>query len=64
VTSHSAAEAKAHWAQLAFTGRGMPPREGVGSGDIKRILNSTPGAIGYIGESELDSSVKVIFAVK
>lgn len=64
VTNHSAAEAKAHWAQLSFTGRGEPPREGTGSNDVKKILNSTPGTIGYIEKSELDSSVKVIFTVK
>lgn len=64
VANRSAAEAKAHWAQLSFTGRSMPPRESTGSSDLKKILNSTPGAVGYIEKSELDSSVKVIFTVK
>jgi hypothetical protein len=64
VTNKSAAQAKAQWAKLYFTGRGMPPREGMDSADIKRILNSTPDAIGYIEESDLDSSVKVIFVVQ
>ncbi len=64
VTNYSAAEANARWAELSFTGRGMPPRVSTSSSDVKIILNSTPGAIGYIEESELDSSVKVIFTVK
>ena len=64
LTSHSAAEAKAHWVKLSFTGRGMPPRASVGSSDIKKILNSTPGAIGYIEKTELDSSVKVLFTME
>lgn len=64
VANKSAAQARAQWAKLYFTGRGIPPREGMGSADIKRILNSTPDAIGYIDESALDSSVKVIFVVK
>lgn len=64
VADCSAAEAKARWAQLAFTGRGEPPRVGNGSSDVKRILNSTPGSIGYIEESELDSSIKVLFTVE
>lgn len=64
VTNYSAAEAKARWAQLSFTGRGEPPRVSNGSSDVKKILNSTPGAIGYIEKSELDSSVKVVFIVE
>ena len=64
VANKSAAQAKAHWAKLYFTGRGAPPREGTDSGDIKKILNSTTGAIGYIERSSLDSSVKVVFVVQ
>lgn len=64
VTNYSAAEVKARWAQLAFTGRGDPPRVSKGSSDVKKILNSTPGAIGYIEKSELDSSVKAVFIVE
>jgi len=64
VVEHSAAEVKAHWAQLAFTGRGEPPHESRGSDDVKAILNATPGAIGYIEKSALDSSVKVVLIVE
>lgn len=64
VTNYSAAAAKARWAQLAFTGRGDPPRVSSGSSEVKQILNSTPGAIGYIEKSELDSSVKVVLTVE
>ncbi len=63
VANRSAAQAKAHWAKLYFTGRGVPPREGRDSSDIKKILNSTPGAIGYIDQSSLDRSVKVILVI-
>jgi ABC-type phosphate transport system substrate-binding protein len=64
VTNKSAYQAKQHWAILHFTGLGIPPREGADSGDVKKILNSTPGAIGYIERSELDSSVKVILVAQ
>lgn len=64
VAERSAAEVKAHWAQLAFTGRGEPPHESRGSDDVKAILNATPGAIGYIEKSALDSSVKVVLIVE
>jgi ABC-type phosphate transport system substrate-binding protein len=61
VSNKSTNQAKAHWAQLYFTGRGTPPREVSSSSDVKKIVNSTPGAIGYIEESAVDSSVKIIF---
>ena len=61
VANKSSSQAKAYWAKLYFTGRGVPPREAINSNEVKRILNSTPGAIGYIERSALDNSVKVIF---
>jgi ABC-type phosphate transport system substrate-binding protein len=64
VTNRSAAEATAYWAQLAFTGRGEPPRVARGSADVKKMVNSTPGAIGYIEKSALDASVKVLLVVE
>ncbi len=64
VTNFSASEVKARWAQLAFTGRGEPPRVANGSKEIKKILNSTPGAIGYIERSDLDGTVKIVFTVE
>ncbi len=64
VTNFSAAEVKARWAQLSFTGRGEPPHVANDSEEIKKFLNATPGAIGYIERSDLDDSVKVVFAVE
>lgn len=63
VTNKSAAQARAHWAKLYFTGRGVPPHEAASSADVKRIVSSTPGAIGYIDRSSLDDSVRVILVV-
>jgi ABC-type phosphate transport system substrate-binding protein len=64
VTNKTAAQAKSNRARLYFTGRGAPPREGASSEDIKKLLNSTPGGIGYIERSSLDSSVKAIQIVQ
>ncbi|HEY5994675.1 MAG TPA: phosphate ABC transporter substrate-binding protein [Gallionellaceae bacterium] len=64
VANLSAAEVKARWAQLAFTGRGEPPRVADNSKEIKKILNATPGAIGYIKKSDIDDSVKIVFVVE
>jgi ABC-type phosphate transport system substrate-binding protein len=63
LTNKTATEAKARWAKLYFTGRGIPPHQGTSNEEIKKFLNATPGAIGYIDPSAVDASVKVILVV-
>jgi ABC-type phosphate transport system substrate-binding protein len=60
VTGKSAAQAKSYWAKMAFTGKGMPPKEGASSDDIKKSLAGNPSLIGYIEKSAVDSSVKTL----
>lgn len=62
VIGKSAAQAKAYWAKLAFTGRGTPPRENANSAEIKKALAANPRALGYIEKSTVDDSVRVLFA--
>ncbi len=51
---------KAYWAQLLFTGKGTPPKEVGGTGDVKKLVSQNPSLIGYIDASEVDGSVKVV----
>lgn len=62
VTGKSAAQAKAFWSRLAFTGKGAPPRTGNSHADIKKMLQGNPRALAYIEKSALDSSVKVLYS--
>lgn len=64
VTGKSAAQAKSHWSKLSFTGKGTPPKEGQNSADIKRQVAQNPKLVGYIDKSDVDSSVKVVFAAQ
>lgn len=64
VTGKSAAQAKSYWAKLSFTGKGMPPKEAKSSADIKNLVSNNPKLIGYIEQSDVDSSVKVLFTVQ
>lgn len=64
VAGKSAAQAKSHWSKLSFTGKGTPPKEGRNSDDIKRQVSDNPKLIGYIEKSDVDSSVKVLFAAQ
>jgi ABC-type phosphate transport system substrate-binding protein len=61
VANMTAAQARAHWAKLYFTGRGVPPLRARSGADVKKLLNSISGAIGYLDRASLDSSVKVLF---
>lgn len=63
VANRSAAQARAHWAKLYFTGRGMPPRQGKDGPDVMKMVNALPGAIGYVDPAAIDHSVKVLFVV-
>ncbi len=46
------------WRKAVFTGKGTPPVEVENSEQMKKIVASKSGAVGYIMDSELDESVK------
>ena len=58
-TGRSAAQAKATWARITFTGKGTPPKELKTDADVKAFVAADPKAIGYIDSSAVDGSVKV-----
>jgi ABC-type phosphate transport system substrate-binding protein len=58
----SAAQVKAHWSKITFTGRGRPPREVANGEDVKKHLAENPRAIGYIAKNLVDDSVKVVLS--
>ena len=59
-TGKSAAQLKAHWSKIIFTGRGQPPKEVSNSDAVKQRLLANPNAIGYIERSSVDGSVRVV----
>ena len=60
VTGKDAAQMKAYWSQLMFTGKAQRPRKVSGDAAVKTAVAGTPGAIGYINASAVDGSVKVV----
>ena len=56
----SAAQLKAHWAKIIFTGRGQPPETVSNSIEVKKLLARHPHAIGYIEKHAVDGSVRVL----
>jgi ABC-type phosphate transport system substrate-binding protein len=59
-TGRSAAQVKATWARIVFTGKGAPPKELKSDADVKAFVASDPKAIGYIDSSAVDGSVKPV----
>lgn len=50
----------AYWTVRRYIGKGASPREMSKSSDIIRFVTTTPGAIGYIDESELRPDMNVV----
>lgn len=61
VADKDAAQAKALWSKLVFTGKATMPKEVGGSDEVKKAVAANPKAIGYIEKSAVDASVKVVY---
>jgi ABC-type phosphate transport system substrate-binding protein len=57
----SAAQIKAFWSKIIFTGRGQPPKAVANAEEAKKLVATNPNAITYIDRTMLDTSVKVVF---
>ena len=63
VAGKDAAQAKALWSKLVFTGKASLPKEYPGAAEVKKAVAADPKAIGYIDKSALDGSVKAVLSV-
>jgi hypothetical protein len=63
VAGKTAAQVKALWARLVFSGAAQPPKAVASGADVKKQLAEQPNAIGYIDSAEVDPSVKVLLVV-
>jgi ABC-type phosphate transport system substrate-binding protein len=61
VADKDAAQAKALWSKLVFTGKATMPKEVADNAAVKAAVAANPKAIGYIDKSAVDASVKVVF---
>ena len=62
-TDRDAAQVKAVWARLTFTGGGQPPKEMADAAAVKKAVNADPKTVGYIDKADVDASVKVVLAL-
>ena len=62
VAGKSAAQVKAYWSKIIFSGKGQPPKNVGDSAAVKKLIADNPNVIGYIDKTAIDSSVKIILA--
>ena len=62
VTGKSAAQVKAYWSKIIFSGKGKPPKDVADSAAVKKQLAENPNAIGYIDKAAVDGTVKTVLA--
>ena len=60
VVGKTAAQVKAFWSKIIFTGRGQPPKAVPNSIEMKKRIAENPAAIGYIEEQLVDETVRVV----
>jgi hypothetical protein len=60
VTGKEAAQVKATWARLVFSGKAQPPKELPDAAAFKKAVAADAKAVGYIEKSAVDASVKVL----
>lgn len=59
-----AAQVKAAWSRVVFSGKGTPPREVADAAAVKKAVAADPKAVGYIEKSAVDASVKVVLMLE
>jgi ABC-type phosphate transport system substrate-binding protein len=62
VGGKSAAQVKAYWSKIIFSGKGQPPKEVADSAAVKKLIADNPNVIGYIDKGAVDGSVKVVLS--
>ena len=62
-TDRDAAQIKAAWARLMFTGHGQPPKVMADAAAVKKAVAADPKSVGYIDKADVDSTVKVVLTL-
>jgi ABC-type phosphate transport system substrate-binding protein len=60
IAGKSAAQMKAYWSRIIFTGRGQPPKAVASSSETKKLVVANPNAIGYVEPSLVDDTLRVV----
>ena len=61
VAGKSAAQIKAFWSKIIFTGRGQPPPTVSNTTELRQRIKDNPAAVGYLDRDKVDDSLRVVF---
>jgi ABC-type phosphate transport system substrate-binding protein len=56
----SAAQIKAHWSKIIFTGRGQPPAQVADGLEARKRVAENPNIIAYVEREQVDDSVRIV----
>ena len=62
ITEKSSSQLKSYWSKMVFSGKGNPPKEAPNSAEVLKLIAANPRIIGYMEKSEINSTLKVVFA--
>jgi ABC-type phosphate transport system substrate-binding protein len=60
ILGRDVASVRRYWAQLVFSGRGVPPPELATDGDVVKFVATHAGAIGYVAAGAALAGVKMV----
>ncbi len=60
ITGKSAAQMKAYWSKIIFTGRGQPPKAVASGSETKKLVVANPNTIGYVELKLVDETLRVV----
>lgn len=61
--NRDAAQIKAYWSRIVFTGKGQPPKAVPNSAEVKKLIAANPNMIGYVDKASVDASVKAVLSL-
>jgi ABC-type phosphate transport system substrate-binding protein len=62
-TGRDAAQVKATWSRITFSGKGQPPKAVADAAAVKKAVAADPKAVGYIDAAAVDATVKVLLTL-
>jgi hypothetical protein len=60
IAGKSAAQMKAYWSRIIFTGRGQPPRAVPSSSEAKKLVVANADTIAYVEPKLVDDTLRVV----
>lgn len=64
LTGKNPNQIRAYWSRQVFAGRAVPPREADNPAELRALVASHPDLVGYLPESDVDGSVRVLLKIE